>query len=147
MRSGTGKPGTGHLVGVAAYFSAMADLMIEGTVKTPMVRLDAASGLLEISGCSVHENADRFYRPLIDAVERYAAGPRPETTVRITLSYFNSSSAKYILDLLKILDEAHAAGRGRMQVEWHHQEDDLDMQEAGEDYRSLLDMPVRLVAD
>ena len=70
MRSGTGKPGTGHLVGAAAYFSAMADLMIEGTVKTPTVRLDAASGLLEISGCSVHENADRFYRPLIDAVER-----------------------------------------------------------------------------
>lgn len=122
-------------------------MQIEGTVKTPMVRLDTTSGSLEISGCSVHENADSFYRPLIDAVERYAAGPRPQTTVRITLTYFNSSSAKYLLDLLKILDEVHASGRGKVQVEWHHQEDDLDMLEAGEDYRSLLEMPVRLVAD
>lgn len=82
----------------------------------------------------------------MEAVEAYARAPQKQTRVRISLTYFNSSSAKYLLDLLKILDEVHASGLGKVSLEWHHQEDDLDMQEAGEDYKGLLDMPVRLVA-
>ena len=119
---------------------------LEGTDKTPIVRFDTGGGTLEIEGCSIHENADRFFRPLIEAVEAYARAPQKQTLVRISLTYFNSSSAKYLLDLLKILDEVHASGLGKVSLEWHHQEDDLDMQEAGEDYKGLLDMPVRLVA-
>lgn len=119
---------------------------LEGTDKTPIVRFDTGGGTLEIEGCSIHENADRFFRPLMEAVEAYARAPQKQTRVRISLTYFNSSSAKYLLDLLKILDEVHASGKGKVSLEWHHQEDDLDMQEAGEDYKGLLDMPVRLVA-
>ena len=96
-------------------------------------------------GCSIHENADRFFRPLLDRVETYARQPARTTLVRLTLTYFNSSSAKYVLDLLKVLDEAHASGAGNVSLEWCYDEGDLDMQEAGQDYKGLLDMPVRLV--
>lgn len=129
------------------YFSPVTDLHIEGTDRTPEVRFEPRNGRLEISGCSIHENADRFYRPIFDAVERYVLAPATETTVRISMRYFNSSSAKYLLDLLKVLDEVHAGGKGRVALEWHHEQDDLDMQEAGEDFKALLEMPVRLVAD
>lgn len=118
---------------------------LEGTDKTPAVRFDTVSGTLDIEGCSIHENADRFFRPLIEAVEAYARAPQRQTRVRISLTYFNSSSAKYLLDLLKVLDEVHASGLGNVSVEWLHQEDDLDMQEAGEDFKGLLEMPVRLM--
>ncbi len=116
------------------------------TDKTPYVRFAPGEGRMELRGCSIHENADRFFMPLIDAVEAYARSPRPRTTARIALTYFNSSSAKYLLDLLKVLDEIHAAGAGEVSVEWVYDEGDLDMQEAGEDFKDLLDLPLKLVA-
>ena len=123
----------------------MEPYLLPATDKTPEVRFLSAEGLLEITGCSIHENADRFFRPLLEKVEVYARQPARHTLVRLTLTYFNSSSAKYVLDLLKILDEIHASGLGKVSLEWCYEEGDLDMQEAGEDYKGLLDMPVRLV--
>jgi hypothetical protein len=131
----------------SSYFAptTMDPYHLPATDKTPTVRFIPAEGLLEIAGCSIHENADRFFRPLLERVAAYAREPMPETLVRITLSYFNSSSAKYMLDLLKLLDDVHAGGLGKVAVEWYFAQGDLDMQEAGQDYRGLLDMPVRLV--
>ena len=118
---------------------------LPSTDKTPSVLFDPVRGVLEIRGCSIHENSDRFYRPLLDQVEQYALTPAQQTTVRIALTYFNSSSAKYVLDMLKLLDEAHASGLGKVVLEWYYDEDDLDMQEAGHDYQMLLEMPVKMV--
>lgn len=118
---------------------------LEATAKTPRVLLDPSNGLLLLSGSSIHENADRFFRPIFDQVRAYLTAPQRTTIVRIDLEYFNSSSAKYLLDLLRIVDDGHAAGRTSASVEWGYRSDDLDMREVGEDYRGLLDMPVRLV--
>ena len=124
--------------------NAMDHLEQPATDKTPFVLFDPARGTLEIRGCSIHENADRFFGPLIDTLEAYIRTPAPRTHARIALTYFNSSSAKYMLDLLKVLDELHARG-GRVEVEWLHEADDLDMQETGEDLRALLDLPMKVV--
>ncbi|HNR54338.1 MAG TPA: DUF1987 domain-containing protein [Flavobacteriales bacterium] len=119
-------------------------LELSPTEKTPAVSVDGPSGRFAISGCSIPENADRFYSPLQDLAERYAKAPAARTTLRIELSYFNSSSSKYLLDLMKLLADVHASGASSVTVEWWYAKDDLDMKEAGEDYRSLLDVPVKL---
>ncbi len=123
----------------------METLLLTATDKTPAVKFLPDEGSLEISGCSIHENADRFFRPLLDHVEIYARNPARTTLIRISLTYFNSSSAKYVLDLLKLLDETHVAGTSKVALEWCYEEGDLDMLEAGQDYKGLLEMPVRLV--
>lgn len=123
----------------------MSPIHLPPTDKTPEVRFDPGTGLLELTGCSIHENAEAFFRPVMQQLEQYLLQPAPQTKVRLALTYFNSSSSKYILDLLRIVDEAHATGASRASVEWLYDQDDLDMQEAGEDYRTLLDMPVELV--
>lgn len=117
------------------------------TDKTPAIRLVPSEGLLEIMGSSIPENADRIFGPVFDALEAYAASPASRTTVRIGLSYFNSSTAKQLLDLLKRLEDLHADGSTKVTLEWHYALDDLDMKEAGEDYRSLLEFPVKLIED
>jgi len=116
------------------------------TDKTPFVVFDPAQGVLEVRGCSIHENADRFFLPLLERVEAYMGRPNPTTRVRFALTYFNSSSAKYLLDTLKMLDDLHAGGTSQVTLEWHYDEGDLDMQEAGEDFKGLLEFPVKLVA-
>jgi hypothetical protein len=123
----------------------MHRLDLPPTDKTPAILFDPEQGLLEMTGCSIHENADRFFRPLLEQVEAYVKRPAKRTLVRLSMSYFNSSSAKYILDLLKLFDEAHASGAATVTLEWHCAPDDLDMLEAGQDYKALLEMPVKLV--
>ncbi len=118
-----------------------------GTDKTPAVTLDRGTGSLSISGCSIPENADRFFSPLYDLVCGYAEQPPPVTTVDIRLEYFNSSTSKYLLDILKRLEDLHASGGSSVRMLWHHKAGDLDMQEAGEDYRGLVEFPVELVVD
>lgn len=123
----------------------MEAIDLVATDKTPAIRFVPKDGVLEITGCSIHENADRFFRPLLDNMEAYAAAPARRTSVRLALTYFNSSSAKYLLDILKMLDEAHVRSLTQVELVWEYDEGDLDMQEAGEDFMGLLDMPVKLV--
>jgi hypothetical protein len=116
------------------------------TAKTPHVLLDPVAGSLSFSGCSVPENADGFFSPILDRVEQYAARPAARTQVLVELTYFNSSTSKYLLDVFKLLEDLHASGASRVSMDWYHPKGDLDMQEAGQDYRSLLEFPVKLVA-
>lgn len=122
-------------------------MLIEATAKTPRIELLPAQGLLTIAGGCIPENADRVFGPVHEALARYAESPAPRTTVRIALTYFNSSSAKGILDVLKQLEDLHAAGKSKVTLEWVHSPNDLDMKEAGGDYRSLVEFPVKLVED
>ncbi|MBS1568032.1 MAG: DUF1987 domain-containing protein [Bacteroidetes bacterium] len=124
----------------------MTGLHIQRTDRTPEVNIDPEAGLIELRGCSIPEDAEKFYGPMFNFVDRYCGEPAPQTTVRLALDYFNSSSAKYILDLLRLVDELHASGKAAASVEWFFEPDDLDMQEAGQDYSALLEMPVRLIA-
>jgi hypothetical protein len=119
---------------------------VQATGKTPLVRLDPNAGSLTISGCSIPENADGFFGPLFDRLEAYATNPASRTLISVHLSYFNSSSAKYLLDVFKRLEDLHATGSSQVRMEWLHADGDLDMREAGEDYRALLDFPVVLKA-
>lgn len=123
----------------------MLTFRTDATDKAPAMMLDPASGLVEITGVSIPENADKVFAPLFGAIDEYAAAPSERTTVRIGLTYFNSSSAKYILDALKRLDDLHATGRSKVLMEWLHAPGDLDMMEAGRDYKSLVEFPVKLV--
>ncbi len=124
----------------------MPRLQLTRTEKTPDIHFDTEAGLFEMKGCSIHENAEAFFRPLLDLVEAYASRPEAVTLVRLDLDYFNSSSSKYILDLLRQIDVACGAGLTKATVEWHYAQDDLDMLEAGQDYEELLDMPVSFVS-
>lgn len=129
----------------AAMPSQKARFELPGTDRTPHLLLDPQAGTILLHGCSIPENADRFYSPLHDALDVYIAAPAPRTVIRIELEYFNSSSSKYILDILKRLDDLHASRASQVTLEWRYAENDLDMQEAGEDYRSLLELPTKLV--
>jgi hypothetical protein len=54
----------------------------------------------------------------------------------LSFEYFNSSSAKYILDLCKNLARMRSSGHNVL-VKWHYKEDDEDMLEAGKEMSRL----------
>ncbi|MEZ4758006.1 MAG: DUF1987 domain-containing protein [Flavobacteriales bacterium] len=124
----------------------MEPFALPATERTPAILLDPVEGVMEIRGRSIPENADRFFTPLHAIVDAYAMAPRPTSLLRVELSYFNSSTAKFLLDLFRQWEDLHASGRSKVRMEWLHARNDADMAEAGEDYRSLLEFPVKVMA-
>lgn len=122
----------------------MESLNIEGSAKTPTIKFEPASGKLLIRGRSIPENSIEFYKPLVDKLEEYAGSPQSTTNVDIQLEYFNTSSSKCILDVFKKL-EAINAGSSEVVINWHYEEDDEDMLEAGEDYQAIINVPFKMV--
>ncbi|NOY37768.1 MAG: DUF1987 domain-containing protein [Chlorobi bacterium] len=122
----------------------MEPLIIEGTPKTPTVKFDAETGVVEIKGRSIPENSVEFYKPLVDWLEEYKASPASKTQVNIQLEYFNTSSSKCILDVFKKLEAIHKA-KHDVEINWYYEEDDEDMLEAGEDYESIIRIPFKMI--
>ncbi len=121
----------------------MEALLIEATDDTPKVVLDPANNNFEFSGKSLPEDVTTFYGPVMDWLDQYAESPNDKTVVKFNLVYFNTASSKLILDILFKLEEIHDEGHD-ISVEWHYQEEDEDMEEAGEEYGELVEMPLVL---
>ena len=122
----------------------MEPISIDGTPKTPTVKFDAGTGIIEIKGRSIPENSIEFYKPLVDWLEAYAGSPVDKTVVNVQLEYFNTSSSKCILDVFKKL-EAISKAKNDVIINWYYEEDDEDMLEAGEDYESIIRVPFKMI--
>ena len=122
----------------------MEKVNIEGSPKTPTILFETEKGTLVIKGRSIPENSIEFYKPLVDALEKYSAQPQPTTNVTIQLEYFNTSSSKCILDVFKKLEAINKAGSS-VTINWHYEVDDEDMLEAGEDYQAIISVPFKMI--
>ena len=121
----------------------MDTLLIEGTEDTPKVILDKSAGEFEISGRSLPEDCTEFYRPILSWLEEYVKSPNDKTELQFKLDYFNTASSKVILDILTVLEDLESSGTEYKAI-WYYDEDDEDMEEAGEEYGELVDVPIEL---
>ncbi len=123
----------------------MTNLIIAETKTTPSINFDAQTGVLNITGESYPDSAMQFYQQVIDWLNQYIANSTQPITFNFKFSYFNTSTSKCILDMLSLLEAAHAKGR-KVEVIWHYREDDEDMQESGEEFAQDINVPFSLVA-
>jgi len=123
----------------------MDALNIEGSSHTPKIILDKDKGLYEISGQSLPENVAAFFAPVFEWLDAYMADPNEETVVSFKMEYFNTASSKMIYEILNKFDELHNSGKN-VKIKWLFDEEDEDMEEAGEEYADMIDVPVELVS-
>ena len=116
-------------------------LNIEGTPKTPRVIFGVVTGQLEISGKSIPENSVEFYQPIYNWIDQYNLQPVKQTSLKVQLEYFNTSSSKCLLDIFRKLEALQKSGKSDVTVIWLYEEDDEDMMEAGEDYQTIVKIP------
>ena len=121
----------------------MSNLIINDSIKTPTIVFDI-TGILEIKGKSIPENSLEFYRPVYEWLDIYSQSPAPKTELKISLEYFNTSSSKCLLDILRRLETINLSGKSAVKVLWFYDADDEDMMEAGEDYQALVKVPFEL---
>jgi len=114
----------------------MEILNLKGTEDTPTILLDSKNGIFEISGRSLPEDSAEFYRPVIEWINAYAKAAGPSTEFVFKLEYFNTASSKLILDVLSALEEIKG-----MKILWYFHDDDEDMEEAGQEFSELVEIP------
>ena len=115
---------------------------IDPTADTPGVRFEKDDAVLEIYGRSLPENAFSFYEQLIQWAEEFRVEDLPQNLViRIKLDYFNSSSSRYILELLATMEKRYE-NKSHAHIEWFVDPEDELMIEKGEEYSNLLDFPL-----
>lgn len=121
----------------------MESILIQATSKTPSIDFNPDRGLLEIRGRSTPEDSRIFYKPLIDWCEQYAHNPQEKTTVDVFLEHFDTSSSKGLLDLIKRLRAIRELHK-EVEVVWHYESNDEDIQEAGENFEQITGIPFRM---
>lgn len=115
----------------------------ESTSSTPLIDFVLQEGTLEIKGRSIPENSFAFYQPLNEALSEYAKAPKERTTLTVILEYFNTSSAKCLLDFFKALEILHGK-TSNVTIKWGYQEEDENILEAGREYQSMLKLNFEL---
>ena len=124
----------------------MRKLIIEPTVSSPKVILDPDKNWFEISGESRPSDVATFYEEIISWMDDYSrhlvksADIMEPLTFNLDFEYFNSSSAKYILDFCKQIGDVKAIGK-HVQVRWLYDEDDMDMLEVGREMSRMAKCP------
>jgi hypothetical protein len=128
----------------------MEKKIIKATSNSPEVVLDPDKRIFEISGESRPKDVPDFYKPILLWLDQFGqelTNQKDSTTsyeFNINFEYFNSLSAKYILDFCKILSRLCSDGN-KIIVKWHYEEDDDDMHEVGQDMSKISKLPFEYV--
>jgi hypothetical protein len=125
----------------------MQKLYFSPTRYTPEIILSPDENVYLIRGNSSPEDVRALYYPVTDWLRNFSTEVLKknsftlENPMRFTfdLRYFNSSSAKFIFDILTELKALRSSGIPVI-IEWYYEEDDIDVKEAGDDISSIANI-------
>ncbi|HAF29139.1 MAG TPA: hypothetical protein DCG75_08845 [Bacteroidales bacterium] len=132
----------------------MKGLNIPATDKSPKVLFDYENYLFEMQGNSRPENVRDFYFPIIYKIRKHFEKIINKNQIEefneksfkfnFKLDYFNSSSAKFISDILVLIKDFTDAGLN-FKVYWYFTDGDEDMKEVGEDFSEMISFPFHFI--
>lgn len=139
----------------------MNNLIIQPTEHTPEIVFDVENLLkgkyiFEISGESKPEDVQSFYEPVLrwidelrnnlKAFEDKAHDNRKrKIRLKFKMAYFNSSSAKFLYDIVRKMEEIQEhCHNASIKIVWIYHPKDLDMLDAGEEFKSMTTIPFEL---
>ncbi|MEY4013974.1 MAG: hypothetical protein RLZZ290_838 [Pseudomonadota bacterium] len=116
----------------------MDKISIAATARTPAVEFDPQARTFVLSGESYPEDPFKFFADPLASINAFLQeshdGP---VHFEFRLTYFNSSSAKVLMDLFCTLEESAERGND-VSVDWVYAEDDDNMLELGEEFSEEL---------
>lgn len=132
----------------------MEALNYDATDYSPAISFDHVNHNLEIAGYSRPENVRTFYYPVIEWLENYRSEVLEHSdksifennpiNLTLKMNYFNSSSAKFLLDVIVEVHKFHLDGYN-IKINWYFDEGDDDMLETGEDLSDMVDFPFSFI--
>lgn len=117
----------------------MSIISIAATERSPELDFNFEKNTFKIKGESYPEDVTEFYGEALKALEAHLEGLDGGTVdFTFELIYFNSSSAKILMSLFDMLEEAAEEGN-TVNIEWIYEADDDNMEELGEEFGEDLE--------
>lgn len=101
-------------------------------------------GKLTIHGVSCDEDPKPLYQQLSGWIKGYLEEPQAKTELFIRLKYFNTSSARCLMDLMKLLTKIDETGN-ELEITWYYEDGDEDMLDAIRVFEALIHHPIEPV--
>lgn len=108
----------------------------------PEVDFNSDKGVCTLKGESFIEGVSDFYNPLLDWLKEYT-NKYNTLTFNFKLTYYNTSSSKKIIEILKILKHFKSQG-GHLTINWYYYEKDTDIIEDAEDFMLISELQFNL---
>lgn len=134
----------------------MESIQIQQTNSTIGVILNYEKHFLEFSGDSRPENVRDFFDPImvwINEYKNYVYFLSNESSHSIIIKvdfkfeYFNSSSAKYIVDIIKTLNSIVVSNNKIvLNLNWCYEKEDNDILDSGKEFIKITEIPMNLIS-
>lgn len=130
----------------------MESLIKEATEFTPKINFDANTNIFEVSGFSRPENVIGFFKPILNWLEKFNTENLEKSidyektiiTFNAKLTYFNSASSKFLLDILLELYKFQSNGN-TIVINWYYEDGDDEILESGEELADMVGMPFNFI--
>ncbi|MBU8893437.1 MAG: DUF1987 domain-containing protein [Bacteroidales bacterium] len=130
----------------------MENLYIESTEFSPKIIFDVKNHKFDLIGISRPEDVVAFYESVIYKVETYVKKitqnesdlKNLEFQLKFDLTYMNSASSKYILQILDLFKQLFSKG-ANIKVDWVYDDVDDQIFEDGEDLSDVIKIPFNLI--
>ena len=131
----------------------MENLFIESTEFSPKIVFDPKNRKFELVGISRPEDVVAFYESVLFRIENYVHKKLNEEKdlssftfhLKFDLSYMNSASSKYILQILDHFKKLFKQGANII-VDWYYDDIDDQIFEGGGDLSDVIKIPFNLVS-
>lgn len=112
-----------------------------------MIVYGLEENILRIIGSSLPENVYTLYEPVMEWVEEFLASPllNPPLRIIFKIQYYNSGTIRYFAELLMKIATLHDRGL-QYSVEWHYEEGDDNIRDAGEDLSDISETPFAMIS-
>jgi hypothetical protein len=134
----------------------MERLYFEPTESSPEIILSPEENIFKIKGKSSPEDVRSMYYPVIAWIKAFILEVLEVNSIHYSIdkpfvfkfefTYFNSSSAKFIFDILTEIKRLNLAGVAVI-IEWIYDEEDIDLKEAGADMATLSEMEFTFIGE
>jgi hypothetical protein len=132
----------------------MQSLYISPAHFSPEISFSPVERDFYIRGVSSPEDVRALYYPVIEWLKQFCDEVINNKTVTfsqeeplvfvVDLKYFNSSSAKFLYDILFCMKRLKNTGIPVV-IGWYYQDEDTDMLEAGQDFSEALGLEFNLI--
>lgn len=123
----------------------MDPILIPATKATPEISFNPKTESFTITGRSIPADASDFYAPLERWVENFLQIQKSDSiTIDIKLDHLNTGSVRSLLSILSKVIRLRDQ-QVNVMINWHHDMDDEDMVDKGEEMSLILEHPFRFV--